>query len=292
MSSFDNNRICFSEVENRLTSDLRKFALSPIPEQKMLNAGAYKKVEIDETDSKTDKLVNVNAYGISSIAFYRDEAVHNPTYGTNIAGAPKNVYLRESVCKRLQSVNDVLAKADLELVCYDGHRSISTQKKLWDSFIKKANEQGMFGKEAEDFAINYCSNPSSFNKKDPTTWPIHSTGGAVDIYLKDKRTGKVIDLGEGYFDNPAEVTHTRFYENKAKNNSLNKQENAALKARRVLYHVMNEVGGFVNFPYECFHYDYKDQFYGLVKNQTASFAYRDSPEDVMTMMKSLSWQKE
>lgn len=292
MGSFDSNRICFSEVEDRLTGILQEFASRPIPEQKMLNAGAYKKIEIDETQSKTDKLVNVNAFGISSIAFYRDEAINNPTYGMNIDGAPKNVYLRESVCQRLQMVNEILASADLELVCYDGHRSISTQKKLWNSFIKKANEQGLFGKAAEDFAINYCSNPSSFNKKDPTTWPIHSTGGAVDIYLRDKRSGKVIDLGEEYFDNPNEVTHTNFYEKKSKTGPLSAKEKSALKARRILYHAMNEIGGFVNFPYECFHYDFKDQFWGLVKNKTASFAYRDSPEDIAQMMMRNSFQKQ
>ena len=290
MKSIDNDRIDFSEVETRLGL-LRKYISISIPEQQMLNAGAYKKVEIDETESKTDKLVNVNNYGISSIAFYRDEAVYNPTYGVNIEGAPKNVYLRESVCERLQKVNDVLSLAGLELVCYDGHRSIATQQKLWDSFIQKANEQGLYGKDAENFAIQYCSNPVSFNKKDPTTWPIHSTGGAVDIYLKDKKTGKVIDLGEGYFDNPAEITHTRFYEKKSKTTTLSPTEVSALKARRLLYNVMTEVGGFVNFPYECFHYDFKDQFWGLVKNKSASFAYRDNPEDVMKMMNVMFFQK-
>ena len=179
----------------------------------------------------------------------------------------------------------------------DSHRSIATQKALCSFFeeifyeskgcgfcnITKENKEQIYNKrayyekEAIKFRLMYCSGVEEFDTENANTWPMHSTGGAVDLVLRDKNTGKIIDFGEGYFDNPNEITHTRFYEEKK---DLTEDEKGYLMARRLAYNVLAE-HELVNYGYECTHYSYQDQLWGLTKGVNAKYAYVSSPKDKM-----------
>ena len=258
MSNIDKNRINFVDTDAYILSHSNHL-ITPINKQDvpMYSTSELKSVTVDtNSENNKEKLVNINDFGIKSLAYYREEATNNPTYNSNIAGAPDIIYARESVCKQLQQVNNTLSPLGLEVIVYDAHRSPATQKKLYMHFLRVGYEKGLKGEDAQKFAAQYCSNPEGFDKNNPKTYTMHSTGAAVDVYLMDKKTGKVVDMGEGYFDNPDEVTHTLHYENLSQKQKLNKAQEGALLARRILFNSMKQAG-FYNYGSELFHYEYK-----------------------------------
>ncbi len=272
--------------------------LEPLTGVPSYNAGAYKNVEVDSACPENgEPLVDVAEYGIKSVPYYRTQAKGNPTYGKNIKGAPDVNYVREGTAKKLAEVNKKLGMIGLELVVLDGHRSPVTQNILFAAFKEtffekigcglanvtdetKAQIMGkrkFFDEKAKAFALDFCSSAENFDAKDSKTWTLHSTGGAVDVFLLDKKSGKVVDMGEGYFDNPAEVTITNHYEAK-EHKTL--QEQGFMNARRVLYNAMASVGA-VNYGNECFHYSDGDQYAGLVTGKKARYGYAQSPKEKM-----------
>ncbi|MDR1694437.1 MAG: hypothetical protein LBR70_04515 [Lactobacillaceae bacterium] len=280
VESIDNNRIKFEELD--IEKDAEKIRLlTPIPDIPLHNAGAYKGVPVDVNSRENqENLVNLKDFGIRTVPYYLEQAQFNPTYKRNILEAPSIIYAREGVARKMQLINKLLDRLSLELICYDAHRSPKTQLQLFNCFIKIANEKDLYGKEAREFALQYCSDPAGFDRNNPNTWTIHATGGAVDVYLFDKRSRKVIDLGEKHFDNPTEPTHTRFYENINDRNMLRPKYDGFLKARRVLYNAMTSGNDtFINFGYEVFHYSYKDPYYALIKGEHAKYGYKDEPKE-------------
>jgi D-alanyl-D-alanine dipeptidase len=295
MVLIDKDRVSFESLG--IDELARKLGLlEPLKNVPTQNAASYKGVEVDVACAENkEPLVDVCDYGIKSVPYYREQAKGNPTYGKNIKGAPDVNFVRKGTADRLLEANEKLSSLDLELVVLDGHRSPTTQNVLFASFKEKYFEKrgvGMvdmtpenksildakrkfYDEEAKKFALDFCSSAENFDAKDPKTWTIHSTGGAVDVYLLDKRSGKVVDMGEGYFDNPDNVTLTNHYECKAGKTS---KEEGYMNARRVLYNVMTSVG-MVNYGNECFHFSYKDQYHGCVTGQKAKYGYVQSPKD-------------
>ena len=292
----DRNRVNFNELEVE-NDALGLGLLEPIVDFPIYNAATYKTVPIDvDGKANKEKLVDVAEAGIKSVPYYRTQAKNNPTYKSNVVGAPDVNYAREGTVDALLKANEILNKLGLELVVLDAHRSPATQRKLFKAFEEQffeakgcglcavtdknraqiLNKRKYLAEDAKIFALDYCSSADGFDPKNPKTWPMHSTGGAVDVVLLEKKTGKVVDMGEGYFDNPKDITHTHHYEKKGE---LSDKEKGFLKARRVLYNAMTKVG-FVNYGYECFHYSLGDQYWALLKGKTASYGYKMAPRDV------------
>lgn len=288
MSNIDTNRITLSQCKVFSSSaQTDTHLLSPInsDDVPMYSTTELKSVTVDPSSARNkEKLVDVKKYGIKSLAYYKYEAANNSTYNSNIDGAPDIIYAREGVCKQLLKVNETLSPLGLEIVVYDAHRSPATQKKLYMHFLKTAYNKGYTGTEAEDYAAQYCSNPKGFDKNNPKTWTMHSTGAAVDVYLMDKQTGKIVDMGEGYFDNPDPVTNTLHYEELARSTTLTTQQQDALRARRILFNAMRSAG-FDNYGSELFHYEYKGLINAKVQSAkgiptTAEYGYLPSPADI------------
>ena len=281
MILIDSDRVSFESLgvtEKALELGL----LKPLENVPTKNAGDYKGVEVDvDCKENQEALVDVCDYGIKSVAYYREQAEGNPTYGKNIKGAPDVNFVREGVAKKLSKINEILDQLGLELVILDGHRSPVTQNILYDSFKEKYFEKMGIGKDvitpenkeiimskrsyydgaAKKFALDFCSSAENFDPKDPKTWTIHSTGGSIDVYMLDKRSGKIVDMGEGYFDNPSDVTLTNYYEKKE---NKTPKEVGYMNVRRILYNVMRSED-FVNYGNECFHYSCYDQYWACVK---------------------------
>lgn len=287
MSNIDQDRISLMQTLAWFEKEKHQELFVPInpADVPMYSTSELKSVTVDVTSEQNDeKLVDMRSYGLRTLPYYREEAQNNPTYNTNIAGAPDVIYARTGVCEKMQEVNRLLEPLGLELIVYDAHRSPATQKKLYMHFLRVAEEKGLEGQAAHDLASQYCSNPDGFDKSNPKTWTMHSTGAAVDVYLFDKKSGKVIDMGEGYFDNPSDVTNTQYYEEKAKQQNLTKEQESAMYARRVLFNAMKEAG-FYNYGSELFHYEYKGLIEAKVQTVetgrpvTASYGYVQSPAD-------------
>ncbi len=92
------------------------------------------------------------------------------------------------------------------------------------------------------------------------------TGGAVDTTLRLRGSGEPLYMG-GIFDDPSEVSHTACLErslvtSKNRAEALSVSDTAALHNRRLLYWSMTEAG-FVNYPYEWWHFDLGTQLWVL-----------------------------
>lgn len=294
--TIDSNRIAFNDLNiEEKARDLG--LLEPLKGVSSYNAGMYKAVPVDVgSPENAEPLLDVKAEGIDSIPYYLTQAHGNPTYNKDIPGAPDINFARKGTIEAMKKANALFQQLGLELVVVDGHRSPVTQDILFKAFQEKFFEQKGCGlsqqtkanaetiwperarlaDEAKEFALNFCSSAENFDPSDPQTWTIHSTGGAVDVYLRDKNSGKIVDMGEDYFDNPADVTHTNYYENKLDKTPA---EMGYMKARRVLYNAMT-AQGFVNYGNECFHFSFQDQYWGLVKGWHALYGYKPSPKDL------------
>lgn len=296
MINIDSNRVYFEDLGIKEKAE-KLGLLAPLEDIPVQNAGAYKNTELEaDCQNNNEELVDVAAYGVKSVPYYCTQAFGNPTYGKNIPGAPDVNYIRTGVGERLQKANAVLAQLGLELVVVDGHRSPVTQNILFAAFKEKffekhncaqsqetvqnkeviAEKRRFYDTAAKEFALDFCSSAENFNENDPKTWSIHSTGGAVDIYMIDKKSGRVVDMGEDYFDKPAPETCMGYYEHKEQ--ALSPREEGFRNARRVLYNTMTSLD-FVNFGNECFHFSFQDQYWGCVKGVRARYGYKQSPKD-------------
>jgi len=295
--TIDENRVGFETLHLQEKAE-KMGLLAPLTDIPTQNAGTYKETPVDvDGEANQEKLVDVRDFGIASVPYYRTQAHTNATYKKNIPGAPDVNYVREGTGNLLKQVNETLGELGLELVVVDGHRSPVTQNILFKAFKEQFFEQvgcgevsrtsensaaldekrRFYDEQAKEFALDFCSSAENFDEKNPKTWSIHSTGGAVDLYLRDKKSGRIVDMGEDYFDNPKPETCMGFYENQPEENLTEKQRGYR-DARRVLYNVMTSAG-FVNFGNECFHFSYQDMYWGCVKGEKARYGYMQSPKD-------------
>lgn len=309
--NIDFDRINFNDLGiNEIATDMG--LLDPLVDIPSKNTKDYKGISVNVSGkANKEELKDVAEYGIKSVPYYRTQAQTNPTYKKNIKGAPNVNFAREGTINKLQEVNEKLGKIGLELIVLDAHRSPVTQNILFAAFKEQffekigcarssqngtnteiiAKKREFYDKQATEFAVEFCSNAEGFSPSDSRTWTIHSTGGAVDVYLLDKKSGKVVDMGEEYFDNPKPITNTGYYE-KMKDEELLPNQKGFRDARRVLYNAMTS-SGFVNYGYECFHYSYKDPYWACVKGVNAEYGYRKSPreERVASIVASLQQAK-
>lgn len=215
----------------------------------------------------SEPLVDAQSYRVAASSAYAQPIA--PYYRSFPAALPQ-VYVRRSVAERLAQVNELLQPYGCEVLCLDGFRPIELQRDLWDHFIEKGRE-ALTDPTDEDlvrFAGQFCSDPRGFDKNDWRTWPVHNTGGAIDLTLRSLSTGQELFMGS-IFDDADAISATRHFENSA----LTSQ--SALEARRnrrLLYHAMVAVG-FANYPHEWWHYDLYTQMWVMNGGHDCKAAY-------------------
>lgn len=200
-------------------------------------------------------LVNLSSHGIAFSSVY---ARARPPYYRSFAEALPTVWVRKTVADKLIEVNQILLPYEMEVFVLDGYRPIVLQKELWNHFIDQGRRE--LGDVPENqlvrFAEQYCSDPRKFDPRDPKSWPVHNTGGAIDLTLRYLDDGQAVFMG-GMFDDAHAVSSTRFYEN------LEHSSQSAVEAqrnRRLLYHSMCAVG-FASYDHEWWHFDYGTQMW-------------------------------
>jgi D-alanyl-D-alanine dipeptidase len=225
----------------------------------------YHNVPLDPNDPRrNEELIDLADLGIASSGYYSRSDGLNAPYYQGFAVAQEQVLCRRSVAELLTNVNERLSPLGIELLVLNGYRSLEMQRVLWEFFLAQGRERVASPSESDciAFAGTYCSDPRNFDKSDSHTWPAHITGGAVDLTLRIRRTGESLFMG-GIFDDPAELSHTAYYEKlgdelAARGRQLPLSHREALRNRRLLYWSMKEAG-FVNYPYEWWHFDWGTQ---------------------------------
>jgi len=177
--------------------------------------------------------------------------------------------LREEVVNRLVKVNNYLiSKNSFYLLIYDSWRPLEVQEFMFKrTFLLECEKLGI-----DTSLINMKSYPSilkkvekfwaypSFDSRCP---PPHSTGGALDVCLSDKK-GNLLEMGSNV-DQMDETSNPVFYENI-------KNEKAIIwnSRRNLLRDVMNKFG-FAQHPNEWWHFSYGDQLWAWKNKKTNAF---------------------
>src|SRR5262249_20852508 len=161
-------------------------------------------------------------------------------YGRRLEGAIDGLFARKGVAERLVQANRVLESAGVELFVFDAYRPVGCQKALWHFFSQQLHHAHpeLDDNGLDNLARTYVSDPRGINPRDPMTWPPHSTGGAVDLVLRDKRTGVLPELGAP-FDDPQPRSHTDFLERELARGAIG-PNHPPLRHRRLLYWTMIE----------------------------------------------------
>jgi kynurenine formamidase/D-alanyl-D-alanine dipeptidase len=148
----------------------------------------------------------------------RDNLVGRPLYDEARA------FLQRPAAEALVRVNHALRAKGYALLIFDGYRPWSVTRQLWDATpaAKKV----------------FVANPAEGSK--------HNRGCAVDLSLVDLATGKEVVMPSGYDETTSRAYAT--YDGAPK---------AARERRDLLRRAMEKEGFFV-YPFEWWHFDYKD----------------------------------
>jgi D-alanyl-D-alanine dipeptidase len=236
------------------------WARTPVPQRDRAgDTAGYAQVPVDLSDPRNaEPLVRVADYGLPSVAWYARTDGLNPPYGQSIAGALPEVWLRRGVVEALARVREGLGTLGYDVCVLDGYRPIATQAGLWAFFsdLIAARAPGLSAAAHEAEVRRFVSDPRRFDASDPTTWPVHASGGAVDLVLT--RAGATLDHGTP-FDDPSAASAADALERAHLRGEV-AADDPALIHRRVLVQAM-AAGGFTNYAAEWWHFDLGDQLH-------------------------------
>jgi D-alanyl-D-alanine dipeptidase len=250
------------------------------------HAGSYKNVPVDLNDPRAaEPLVKFSDFGIACDDFAARSLCGDEPYKEKIGGALQDVWGRKTVAEKLKCANELLRLEGLEIMVWDAYRSIESQKGIWDYYLRQAARRLPRASEEERkrYALNLVSDPTGFDPANAATWPIHSCGGAVDVGLRDLKTGEFPDISAG-FDEKGRIPRSDALERRLLAHEI-AEDDPRLIRRRLLHAAMAHEG-FINYPFEYWHFDYGDQMYVLYSRllklpdapQAAWYGTADSPE--------------
>ncbi len=209
-----------------------------------------------------EELIDLCAAGIPGQNYYGRTDGKNPPYNRPVEGAIQQLLARKSVAGMLLEANNRLRPLGLAVFVLDAYRPIATQLGLWKFFRNQiaAATHGLTDAQIDARAEAFVSDPRRFNPEDSSTWPLHSTGGAVDVVLVDAKTHAPLDCG-GHFDEISQTSHSDHWERRLQSGEIS-HDDLRLRNRRILYWSMREAD-FTNYAYEYWHYDFGDQMHVL-----------------------------
>jgi zinc D-Ala-D-Ala dipeptidase len=240
----------------------------PIPEP--INIGTaldYHNISIDVDGEKNRQpLVDVSTFNIAVKPIYAKSVA---PYYKAFKMAQLNVYVRIALAEKLVKINRRLEDYGVELLVLDGFRPIALQEELWQHFIATGRElhPTAIDEELVKFAGKFCSDPRAYNPNDYKTWPVHTTGGAIDLTLRTLEDQQELFMGS-IFDDADAISATRYFE------APDHTSQSAIEAkrnRRLLWHAMVSEE-FANYPYEWWHFDYGTQMW-VINGQLSNVAF-------------------
>lgn len=160
--------------------------------------------------------------------------------------------MRKTVYEKLLQAQKLLPQ-DLHFCIYEAYRSLHLQKILFKNRFEKVKKLHPSWSDAEIFVETTRLVSPVKNLDGSKNIPPHSTGGAIDIYLLDKK-GNPVDMGihpkDWMQDNDGSLSQTASHVISAE----------ARKNRDIMSHALSAVG-FVNYPTEYWHWSYGDRYW-------------------------------
>ena len=199
-----------------------------------------------------EKMVDIHHY-------FGGEILAEPVYyNNNIKGATDKCLVRLSVAEKLETALKLLPE-NLTFKVFDAWRPLMVQEELYKEFYNKISMDNPDWdiSTIESETIKFVSKPGIDIKNES----VHSTGGAIDLTIAYKTSGKSLDMGTA-FDDFTDLSFTAAFEN-------SKFEEIKYN-RRMLYWTMLKAG-FTNLPSEWWHYDYGDRFWSCCKGKPAIY---------------------
>jgi D-alanyl-D-alanine dipeptidase len=167
-------------------------------------------------------------------------------------------HVRKTVYEKLKQAQALLPKG-LHFCLYEGYRSLSLQKMLFDNRYAKVQKQHPQWSHEQVFTETTKLVSPVVNLDGSKNIPPHSTGGAIDVYLLNDK-GEAIDMGihpkDWIEDSDGGVSATASHAISA----------AAQKNRQIMTEVLLAVG-FVNYPTEYWHWSYGDRYWAYHQEQ-------------------------
>jgi len=169
--------------------------------------------------------------------------------------------IRKTVYQKLKEAQAILPKG-LRFCLYEGYRSLSLQKMLFDnrvSVVKELHPAWSWDKVFDE-AMKMVS--PIMNKDTSKNIPPHSTGAAVDLYLIND-AGEAMEMGIHPRDWKSDIDGSL---------SLTNSSSISAEARyyRGIMGIALEAVGFVNYPTEYWHWSYGDRYWAYQKGQPAA----------------------
>jgi len=219
-----------------------------------------------------EKLRNIdiseNNEELISMSLIPEKIIVQPQYYLQgIKGALSDCYIRKENLSRLVEAAEML-ESGYKFLIYDAWRPPEVQKIIFKKYFNELRAKMPDKDESQlrELTSRFVSFPSN-NAANPSP---HLTGGAVDLTIIDNK-GEVLNMGTA-FDETSNKAATRYYEELAAVRQLNAEEEEILKNRRLLYHIMTEVG-FANYAAEWWHFDYGDQLWAYLKDGRQDAVY-------------------
>lgn len=229
-------------------------------------AGDYTGIAFDTADPRfRDPLVRLESVGVAYESHHARSDGGNWPYNAPVAGARKDMWLRETAAAMLARVNARLEPHGAELFVLDGYRPVECQRGLWDFFVDEGMRAGAADPAA--YALGHVFDPRPFDEGNPSTWPAHVCGASVDLTLRDRRTREIFDMGVR-FEDICEAGANDYFERELAAGRI-APDDRRLWNRRLIHWAMS-AEGFLNDPFVFWHYDWGNQLY--VKVRRALFA--------------------
>jgi D-alanyl-D-alanine dipeptidase len=145
------------------------------------------------------------AFGLAGENYYARSDGRNTPYDAVVTGAVRKLWSRQSIVAMLLEVNERLAAYDAEVYLLDAYRPVACQQALWDFYWRRFARRALTMQRSPSmFATTYPTHDLSIR-------PAHATGAALDLTLRARKTGELLDMGT-HFDDMSTASHSEYFE--------------------------------------------------------------------------------
>ena len=199
--------------------------------------------------------VEIKEGGESLIDLDDYDFILEPIYFKKNGWGEEKMYLRSEVANKLEKAQQRLLSG-CKFKIFDAYRSIQTQKKIYDDYVKELKKENSelndeeLKKQAQEFVVF-----PELKKEAP---PRHNTGGAVDLTIVNEKSEE-LDMGTAfdYFGKEASVKY--FFQPDNCQEIDTEKIKEIIKNRHLLIETMEYVG-FSVYPNEWWHWEMGTQF--------------------------------